>query len=39
MIATVGGNDFRRLHLGIDRPDSNDPDVVADYVLSNFSKS
>lgn len=25
IIATIGGNDFRRLHLGIDRPNSNDP--------------
>lgn len=38
IIATIGGNDFRRLHLGIDRPKSNDPDIVANYVLSNFSK-
>ncbi len=37
IIATIGGNDFRRLHLGIDRPKSNDPDIVAAYVLSNFS--
>jgi hypothetical protein len=25
IIATIGGNDFRRLHLGIDRPNSNNP--------------
>ena len=37
IIATIGGNDFRRLHIGIDRPKSNDPDIVAGYVLSNFS--
>ncbi len=36
IIATIGGNDFRRLHLGIDRPKSSDPDIVAGYVLSNF---
>lgn len=37
IIASIGGNDFRRLHLGIDRPKSNDPDIVAGYVLSNFN--
>jgi PTH1 family peptidyl-tRNA hydrolase len=37
IIATVGGNDFKRLQIGIDRPNSNDPEIVAGYVLKNFS--
>lgn len=39
IIGAVGGNDFRRLQLGIDRPVSHQPDDVAKYVLCNFSKS
>jgi PTH1 family peptidyl-tRNA hydrolase len=39
IIATFGTNDFKRLHLGIDRPTSNDPEVVAKYVLSNFTRN
>ena len=28
-----------RLRVGVDRPPSSDPDVVADYVLSRFGES
>lgn len=34
--AGVGGSDFRRVRVGVGRPDSTDPDVVAAYVLSRF---
>jgi peptidyl-tRNA hydrolase, PTH1 family len=37
--AAVGGPDFRRVRVGVGRPDSTDPDVVADYVLSRFPGS
>jgi PTH1 family peptidyl-tRNA hydrolase len=37
--AGVGGSDFRRVRVGVGRPDSTDPDVVAAYVLSRFSES
>ena len=33
------GPDFARLRVGVDRPPSTDPDVVADYVLSPFRES
>jgi len=36
IIAALGGKDFLRLRIGIDRPVS--AKLVADYVLSNFSK-
>ena len=29
--------DFRRVLIGIDRPDSRDPDIVGDWVLGKFS--
>ena len=32
----LGGRDFARVRVGVGRPDSTDPDVVADYVLSKF---
>jgi peptidyl-tRNA hydrolase, PTH1 family len=32
----VGGSDFRRVRVGVGRPDSTDPDVVAGYVLARF---
>ena len=34
-----GGPDFWRVRVGVGRPDSTDPDVVARYVLSRFSES
>ncbi len=36
--AGLGSNDFLRLRVGVGRPDSTDPDVVAAYVLSRFSE-
>ena len=38
VIGAVGGKDFKRLQLGIDRPSSRNPEDVANYVLTNFSK-
>jgi PTH1 family peptidyl-tRNA hydrolase len=32
----LGGPDFQRVRVGVGRPDSTDPDVVASYVLSRF---
>jgi PTH1 family peptidyl-tRNA hydrolase len=32
------GADYSRLRLGVDRPASTDPDVVADYVLGRFAE-
>lgn len=29
---------YEKIKIGIGRPDSRDPDIVSDYVLSNFSK-
>jgi PTH1 family peptidyl-tRNA hydrolase len=34
--AGLGGSDFHRVRVGVGRPDSTDPDVVASYVLSRF---
>jgi PTH1 family peptidyl-tRNA hydrolase len=34
--AELGGADFRRVRVGVGRPDSTDPDVVAGYVLARF---
>lgn len=31
-----GGEGFWRVRIGVGRPDSTDPDVVASYVLSRF---
>ena len=35
----LGGSDFWRVRVGVGRPDSTDPDVVARYVLSRFAES
>jgi PTH1 family peptidyl-tRNA hydrolase len=32
----LGGDEFHRVRLGVGRPDSTDPDVVASYVLTRF---
>jgi peptidyl-tRNA hydrolase, PTH1 family len=32
------GPDYARLRVGVDRPPSTDPDVVADYVLTPFAE-
>ena len=33
---SLGSADFQRLRVGVGRPDSTDPDIVAGYVLSKF---
>ena len=37
IIDQIGTREFLRLKIGISRPQSHDPSVVAGYVLSNFS--
>ena len=32
----LGSTDFQRVRVGVGRPDSTDPDVVASYVLAKF---
>lgn len=32
----LGGEGFHRVRVGVGRPDSSDPEVVADYVLAPF---
>ena len=32
----LGGKDFWRVRGGVGRPDSTDPEVVSNYVLSRF---
>jgi peptidyl-tRNA hydrolase, PTH1 family len=39
MAAGMGGPGFRRVRVGVGRPDSTDPDEVAAYVLSRFPES
>ena len=35
----LGGTDFMRVRVGVGRPDSTDPEIVAAYVLSRFGES
>ena len=35
----LGGEDFLRVRVGVGRPESSDPEVVAAYVLSRFRES
>jgi peptidyl-tRNA hydrolase, PTH1 family len=35
----LGGRDFWRVRAGIGRPDTTDPEIVSDYVLSRFDES
>jgi PTH1 family peptidyl-tRNA hydrolase len=35
----LGGADFHRVRVGVGRPDSSDPDVVAAYVLGAWRQS
>jgi PTH1 family peptidyl-tRNA hydrolase len=37
--AELGASDFVRVRVGVGRPPSTDPDVVANYVLSRFRES
>jgi PTH1 family peptidyl-tRNA hydrolase len=34
----LGGQDFHRVRVGVGRPDSTDPDIVAGYVLGRFAE-
>ena len=34
----LGGADFQRVRVGVGRPDSTDPEIVAGYVLGRFSE-
>jgi peptidyl-tRNA hydrolase, PTH1 family len=36
--AELGGADFQRVRVGVGRPDSTDPDIVAGYVLGRFTE-
>jgi peptidyl-tRNA hydrolase, PTH1 family len=35
----LGGADFHRIRVGVGRPDSTDPDIVAAYVLGRWRQS
>ena len=35
----LGGADFHRVRIGVGRPDSTDPEVVAGYVLGRWRRS
>ena len=34
----LGGPDFRRVRVGVGRPDTSDPEIVSAYVLGRFSE-
>lgn len=36
--AHLGGADFARVRIGVGRPDSTDPEIVASWVLGRFSE-
>ena len=36
--AGLGTPDFRRVRVGVGRPDSTDPDIVSAHVLGRFSE-
>lgn len=36
---SLGSADFARVRVGVGRPDTTDPDLVAAYVLSRFRES
>ncbi len=35
----LGAPDFHRVRIGVDRPDSTDPDIVAAYVLGRWRRT
>jgi peptidyl-tRNA hydrolase, PTH1 family len=35
----LGGSDFLRVRVGVGRPESTDPEVVASYVLTRFPEA
>jgi peptidyl-tRNA hydrolase, PTH1 family len=36
--AGLGGADFRRVRVGVGRPDTTDPEIVSAHVLGRFSE-
>ena len=36
--AALGGDGFMRVRVGVGRPDSTDPEIVAAYVLARFAE-
>jgi peptidyl-tRNA hydrolase, PTH1 family len=38
-VTSLIGSEYARLRVGVDRPASYDPDIVADWVLSRFPES
>jgi PTH1 family peptidyl-tRNA hydrolase len=36
--SSLGGPDFRRVRVGVGRPDSTDPEIVSAWVLGRFSE-
>jgi peptidyl-tRNA hydrolase, PTH1 family len=34
----LGSNDFRRVRVGVGRPDSTDPEIVSRHVLGRFTE-
>jgi PTH1 family peptidyl-tRNA hydrolase len=38
VVNILKSDNIRRLQFGINRPESRDPEAVANYVLSNFNK-
>jgi PTH1 family peptidyl-tRNA hydrolase len=34
----LGSGDFWRVRVGVDRPDSTDPELVSNWVLSRFTE-
>jgi len=36
--AGLGGSDFQRVRVGVGRPDSTDPEIVSQHVLSRFTE-
>jgi PTH1 family peptidyl-tRNA hydrolase len=37
--ASLGGGEFVRVRVGVGRPDSTDPEIVAAYVLGRFAEA
>jgi PTH1 family peptidyl-tRNA hydrolase len=35
----LGGTDFHRVRIGVGRPDSTDPEIVASHVLGKWRQS
>lgn len=37
MVSTFGCNSFEKIKVGVGRPQSKNPEIVADWVLKDFS--